>query len=183
MAAELRPARAGDVDALLAIEEAVFGTDRLSRASFRRLVASASAAVLVADADGKVAGYCIVLLRANSPAARLYSIAVGPGRSGRGIGRMLIEAAERKARARSCSALHLEVREDNPRAIAIYGQSGFQITGSQPDYYEDGMTAVRMAKGLVHDDAVAGRVTGKETKQGGASFARRTSKIPRRATL
>jgi ribosomal-protein-alanine acetyltransferase len=183
MAAELRPARAGDVDALLAIEEAVFRTDRLSRASFRRLVASASVAVLVAEADGRIAGYCILLFRANSPVARLYSIAVGPGQSGRGIGRMLIAAAEREARARSCSALRLEVREDNPRAIAIYRQSGFQITGSQPDYYEDGMTAVRMAKGLVLDDAVAGRVAGKETKRGGASFSRRTDKTPRRATL
>lgn len=183
MAAELRPARASDVDALLAIEEAVFRTDRLSRASFRRLVASASASVLVAEADGRVVGYCILLFRSNSAVARLYSIAVGPGQSGRGIGRMLIAAAEREARACSCSALRLEVREDNPRAIAIYGQSGFQVTCRQPDYYEDGMTAVRMHKQLGVDDAVAGRVTGKETKRGGASFSRPTDKLPRRATL
>jgi len=183
MAAELRPARAGDVDALLAIEEAVFRTDKLSRASFRRLVASASAAVLVAEADGQVAGYCILLFRANSSTARLYSIAVGPGRSGRGIGRMLLEAAEQEAQARGRRSLRLEVREDNPRAIAIYGQSGFQITGSQLDYYEDGMTAVRMGKELVRDEAVAARVRSKETKKAGASFSRRTDKIPRRVPL
>jgi ribosomal protein S18 acetylase RimI-like enzyme len=183
MAAELRPARAGDVDALLAIEEAVFPTDRLSRSSFRRLIASSSAAVLVGDVYGSVAGYCIVLFRANSSTARLYSIAVGPGQSGRGIGRMLIDGAKREAGARCCSVLRLEVREDNPRAIAIYGQSGFQMTGSQADYYEDGMTAVRMAMGLVRDDTVATRVTGRETKRGGASFSQPKDKLPRRATL
>lgn len=182
MAAELRPARAGDVDALLAIEEAVFRTDRLSRESFRRLIASKSAAVIVAARDGRVAGYCTVLFRANSPTARLYSIAVGPGQSGRGIGRMLIAAAEREARARSCNALRLEVREDNPRAIAIYRKSGFRTTGSQADYYEDAMTAVRMDKQLGADNGAAGRVTGKETNRGGESFAQRTDKIPRRVT-
>jgi len=184
MAAELRWARAGDVDALLAIEEAVFRTDRLRRESFRRLVASKSAAVLVAEVAGTVAGYCITLFRANSSGARLYSIAVDPGQSGRGVGRMLLEAAEREAQARGRRSLRLEVRQDNPRAIAIYGKSRFQITGSQADYYEDGMTAVRMGKRLGVDGAVAAhRVKAKETKKAGASFSRPTDKFPRRAPL
>jgi len=183
MAAELRWARAGDVDALLAIEDAVFETDKLSRSSFRRLIVSQSAAVVVAEAEGRVAGYCVVLFRANSSVARLYSIAVDPAQSGRGIGRMLLEAAEREARARGRDSLRLEVRQDNPRAIAIYGKSHFQITGSQADFYEGRMTAVRMAKGLVRDDTVATRVTGQETKRGGASFSQPKDKLPRRATL
>ena len=49
MAAAIRPARATDVDALSAIERAVFSTDRLTARSFLRLVRSASASVLAAE--------------------------------------------------------------------------------------------------------------------------------------
>lgn len=146
MAADIRPARATDVDALLAIETAVFQTDRLSRRSFRRLVASPSASVLVASVAGQLGGYCIVLFRAGSAAGRLYSIATSPAALGVGIGRALIEAAEKECRSRGRPVLRLEVREDNLRAIAIYEKAGFQRVGEERDYYEDGMTAVRMTK-------------------------------------
>ena len=45
MSAAIRPARASDVDGLVAMEEAVFASDRLSRRSFRHLLASPAAAV------------------------------------------------------------------------------------------------------------------------------------------
>ncbi|MCX7304630.1 MAG: N-acetyltransferase [Hyphomicrobiales bacterium] len=183
MAADIRPARASDVDALLAIENAVFETDRLTRSSLRRLTMSGSAAVIVAEVEASVAGYCILLLRKGAAAARLYSLAVGPGHSGRGIGRMLVKAAEREALARGRRSLRLEVREDNPRAVAIYRQAGFIRTGSRPGYYQDGMAAICMNKLLVE---AASAVTGdraKETSTGSASFSRLTEKTPRRASL
>lgn len=183
MAADIRPARASDVDALLAIENAVFQTDRLSRRSIRRLIGSPSAVALAAWSGGHISGYCILLLREGSSAARLYSIATAPAFAGTGIGRALIDAAEGAAAKRGRRSLRLEVREDNLRALAVYKQAGFVVTGSRPDYYQDGMSAIRMEKPLV-GKAPAGRVrVAKATFASGGSFSRLSKKVPRRAAL
>lgn len=78
MPAEICTARASDVDDLAVIEKAVFATDRISRRSFRQLIERESAELLVAENDGRVAGYAVVLFRKGSGVARLYSIAIGP---------------------------------------------------------------------------------------------------------
>ena len=181
MAADIRPARASDVDALLAIENAVFPTDRLSGRSFRRLIGSPSVVVLVADAGKRVAGYVVLLFRAGSTGARLYSIAAAPDHSGQGTGRALMAAAEREAARRGRSSLRLEVREDNARAIAIYRRAGFEPTGRQPDYYEDGMAAFRMKKELGGEAVRPARRGGKQTLPARARLARLADKIPGRA--
>lgn len=182
MAADIRPARASDVDALLAIENAVFQTDRLSRRSFRRLIAGPSANVLVAEVGRRVVGYCVTLFRAKSPVARLYSVATAPGLSGQGIGRALIETAERQAVKRGRRSLRLEVREDNRRAIAIYEQTGFRPIGREPGYYNDGMAAIRLEKHLSGETLKGVGRGRKETFAASASFSRLAEKIPRRAS-
>src|SRR4051794_36538746 len=138
MPAEIRKARASDVDDLAAIEKAVFSSDRISRRSFRLLIERETAEMLVAESDGRVAGYAIVLFRKGSGVARLYSLATSPFFSGRGIGRMLLAAAEEAAFEHDRMMLRLEVREDNLRAIGIYEQSGYRKIGREPHYYEDG---------------------------------------------
>ena len=148
MVADIRPARASDVDALLAIENAVFATDRISRRSFRQLIERDTAETFVAEVHGKVVGYAIVLFRKGSGVARLYSIAVAPGLSGQGVGRRLLEAAEDIAFEHNRMLLRLEVREENARAIHTYEKSGYRNIGSEPEYYEDGATAVRYEKML-----------------------------------
>ena len=184
MAADIRPARASDVDALLAIENAIFSTDRLSRRSFRRLIGRPSAAVLVAEIGGKVAGYCILLFRAGNPAARLYSIATAPDMAGQGLGRALIEAAERAVVERGKHSLRLEVRQDNERALSIYRRAGFRPAGSKPGYYQDGMTALRMEKSLAGaEPAASGNGNGKAIFAAGGSFSRLIEQTPRRASL
>lgn len=151
MAADIRPARASDVDALDVIEVAVFATDRISRRSFRQLIDRGTAETLVAEVDGKVVGYAMVLFRRGSGVARLYSIAVSPDVSGQGVGRLLLEAAEDIAFEHDRMLLRLEVREDNARAIRIYENGGYRNIGSEPDYYEDGATAIRYEKMLRGD--------------------------------
>ena len=146
MSLAIRPARATDLDALAALELAAFDQDRISRRAFRGLIGSGSARVLVAEEAGSVVGCCVVLRRANSRKARLYSIAVVPGRSG--VGRPLLEAAETGARAHGATALRLEVREDNQRAIRLYEGAGYHPSGRIADYYADGAAALRFEKPL-----------------------------------
>lgn len=148
MLVHLRAARVADIDALVAIENAVFATDRLSRRSFRMLIEGNTAESLVAERDGRIAGYAIVLYRTGSGVARLYSIAVAPKEGGGGIGRALLEAAEEAAYEKDRLVLRLEVREDNARAIAIYERGGYRRIGREADYYEDGAPALRYEKAL-----------------------------------
>ncbi|WP_054308783.1 peptidase C39 family protein [Mesorhizobium sp. 1M-11] len=148
MPAEVRTARTSDVDVLAAIENAVFATDRISRRSFRQFIERETAETLIAESDGKIAGYAIILFRKGSRVARLYSLATDPGFGGLGIGRLLLEAAEDTAFEHDRMMLRLEVREDNSRAIRIYEQAGYRKIGRESDYYEDGAAALRYEKML-----------------------------------
>ena len=60
-AAKLRRGWIGDLDALVALERAVFPTDVLSRRSVRRFLTASSATLLVAEIAGQLAGYVLVL--------------------------------------------------------------------------------------------------------------------------
>lgn len=145
----LRDATTEDLDALVALEERCFASDRLSRRSFRRMIARKTSPLIVADVDGVLQGYVLVLFHAGTPLARLYSVAVAPEARGSGIGRELVSAAEDRARLNDCVALRLEVRRDNAAALALYHALGYRQFGVQEDYYEDHMDAVRMQKSLV----------------------------------
>jgi ribosomal protein S18 acetylase RimI-like enzyme len=142
----IRPADLGDLDALVAIETRAFATDRLSRRSFSRLIVAPTATVLVADAGAEVMGYALVLYRAQSRVARLYSIAVSADRVARGVGRALLAAAEEAACTRGCEAMRLEVHASNRRAAQLYERAGYVAFGHVDRYYEDGGTAVRYEK-------------------------------------
>jgi len=144
---DVRPAQPSDIDALLALE-AVFPTDRLDRRSFRRALRSQTIHVLVIEADG-VAGYAMVHHRSGSTVARLTSLAVRAGSSGRGLGRRLLASMEAAARHRGCGRLHLEVRAENSRAQRLYEAAGYRRFAIAEDYYEDGEPAWRYEKALV----------------------------------
>ena len=149
----VRRAEPGDVDALIKLEHRVFATDRLSRRSLRRLLDSPSAAVLVAVENAQLAGIAIVLFRARSAVARLYSIAVAPHVGGRGVAAMLLDAAEEAALARGCRTMRLEVHRANHAAISRYRKSGYREFGRYRAYYEDGADALRFEKRLRGDAA------------------------------
>jgi ribosomal protein S18 acetylase RimI-like enzyme len=137
-----------DLDALIAIEQTVFTTDIISRRSFRHFLTAPGATVLVAEADGKIAGYVLVLYPPRSKLARLYSIAVAPHSGRRGVGPFLLAAAEEAAHQRGRRAMRLEVHEHNARAIARYEKSGYRLFGRRPGYYDDHGDALRFEKPL-----------------------------------
>ena len=145
---ELRPAMLADVDALADLEERAFRGDRISRRGFRRFVGSQSAALIVAEQDGLVAGYALVLFRNTSGIARLYSIAVAPQFTKRGLGSALLSAAEEAAIARDRVAMRLEVHENNAKAIARYRKAGYNLFGRHFQYYADRGHALRFEKRL-----------------------------------
>ncbi len=142
----VRRSRPTDLDELSALESQVFSVDRMSRRSLRWLLASPSADILVAESQAVFAGAAVVLFRANSDIARLYSLAVVPRLTGRGIGTALIAAVEKAARSRKCRFVRLEVHEKNHGAIVCYRKAGYQQFDRRHEYYEDKGHALRFEK-------------------------------------
>jgi ribosomal protein S18 acetylase RimI-like enzyme len=137
----IRDANRSDIAGLVTIETEVFASDRLSRASFVRMIDRPSAACRVALIDGVLAGYHLLLFRKGSAVARLYSIAVVPGFRGRGVAALLMDDAEAIARGRGSRRLRLEARADNAGAIRLYERRGYRLIRRIPGYYADGAEA------------------------------------------
>lgn len=156
---KLRRGRRGDLDALAALEREIFASHLfaghiISRANFRRLLASPSATFILAQPGliqpgaQRLAGYVLVLYRADSGAARIYSIGVAAAFRRRGLAGMLVRAAEKDAVARSRKAMRLEVRLDERGIIALYESFGYQRVGRVPGYYGGRVDALRLEKPL-----------------------------------
>lgn len=148
LATRLRAAKAADLDALVALENRVFTADIMSRRSFRRFLASPYAVLRIAEHQDRFAGYVLVLFRPGSAVARLYSIAVVPDMTGRGIGPILLTAAEKAAIGRRCASMRLEVQDHNTAAVARYAKSGYRLRGRRRRYYDDGGDALHYEKDL-----------------------------------
>ncbi len=160
-AAEIRIRRARDADLarLVEIENAIFVTDRMSRRQLRHHLANPQADLLVATRAGEIAGAAVVFFHARHRVGRLYSIAVAAEARGTGVGKALLEAAERVARRRGRETFRLEVRTDNAHARRLYERRGYHAIGTKAGYYEDGCDAVRYEKALTR---TGGRVPSRE---------------------
>lgn len=148
----VRLAARADLDRLAAIEEAAFSGDRASRRALLHAITSPTIDCLVAEEGGQVIGYASLERRRNARAAHLSSLAVAPSVMGRGLGRVLLQAAETCARTSGFERLRLEVRADNGPARRLYERTGYTALIAIADYYEDGATAWRYEKRLTPPD-------------------------------
>jgi [ribosomal protein S18]-alanine N-acetyltransferase len=146
-ACSIRGARLGDIEGILALEQ-LFETDRVSRRALRRFLRVPSASVWVAVGLEGVLGSCILLTKANTARARIYSLIVSPRARGQGLASRLLEAAERAARRAGCDWMVLEVARDNHAARALYEKRGYRWQRALSAYYEDGSDGDRLEKPL-----------------------------------
>lgn len=146
---ELRVANGADLDALVALEEASFDSDRLSRRSFRYHLQHESSLLLVGVASGELRAYALVFMRVGTSLARLYSIAVDRRCAGQGIGQQLLENVEARAAEQGRMFMRLEVRPDNTAAIKLYERLGYRRFGVYKDYYDDHADALRFEKRIL----------------------------------
>jgi ribosomal protein S18 acetylase RimI-like enzyme len=136
----IRPARPDDGPALRALDVQTWSPDvtpggppEPGREFFARGLEPAD--VLVAEVDGAVAGYVALghptPLESNRHVLHVRGLAVSPEHRGQGLGRALMEAAERAARARGARRLTLRVLGPNTPARALYESCGFAVEGVQ----------------------------------------------------
>lgn len=142
----IRAAQLTDLDALVALENISFETDRLSRRSFRHWLTTTHCALLVAEHQQQLCGYILIIYHPGTRLARVYSLAVLPQKRGMGIAKALMLAGEQAAQDDGRFYLRLEVSVDNAPAIGLYQALGFQKFGFYRDYYEDHKDALRYQK-------------------------------------
>ena len=143
----VRPARAGDVADVAALDRHLFGPDAWSAAQVaEELVGERRRAWVAGD---PLVGYAVTL-RVGDPAelVDLQRIAVRPDHRRRGLARALLEAALADAADSGADRMLLEVSADNPGALAFYAAEGFAEIDRRRGYYRDGADAVVMQRPL-----------------------------------
>jgi ribosomal-protein-alanine N-acetyltransferase len=101
--------------------------------------------VMVIEDQGRVQGFIAGTMTSHTQ-ARILLLGVVRGYRRRGFGSMLLKEFIREAERMGASAITLEVRVSNPKAIGFYRKHGFDITGLIPNYYNDGEDAFVMGR-------------------------------------
>ncbi|MEP7284069.1 MAG: ribosomal protein S18-alanine N-acetyltransferase [Rubrivivax sp.] len=138
MSAVLRPAAlprrmaVGDIDAVLAIEQAAYAFP-WTHGNFVDSVAAGHWSELHFDTEGRLAAYAVALPVVDE--MHLLNLTVAPALQGRGRARALLDRLQAECRERSLVTLWLEVRVSNTRARRLYGWRGFDEVGLRRAYY------------------------------------------------
>ncbi|MDW3215521.1 MAG: GNAT family N-acetyltransferase [Ilumatobacteraceae bacterium] len=160
----LRGYRSDDLDAVHAINEAeVPAVGSVTRDELAHIASEASIA-LVAEFDGVVAGFCLVLAPGADYGSSNFAwfaeryddfvyldrVAISPAFQRRGIGRALYAEVERVAPDRCHSArdflLEVNLRPRNDQSLAFHAGLGFVEVGRRDTDY--GVTVSMLAKPL-----------------------------------
>lgn len=102
------------------------------------------------DASGslRIVGHVVFWLIHDE--VHVLNVACDPDFRRRGVGRMLVEAAEQTGQEKGAILSTLEVRRGNVAAIGLYKGLGYGQVGVRPRYYADnGEDALVMTKTLV----------------------------------
>jgi ribosomal-protein-alanine acetyltransferase len=143
----VRDAREDDLDAVMAMESSIFGTDAWPREMMRAEMTNPNCRYLVAELAHApvVVAYAGLLCPPGSGDGDIQTIAVSPDMRGQGIAREMMTELMAEAGRRHATRVFLEVRADNESAQALYRDLGFIPVGVRAGYYQpDAVDAVTM---------------------------------------
>ena len=93
--------------------------------------ASPGTIVFVAECVNRIVGvlsfHCIPLFHADGCLGRITSLIVAPDYRQRGLGRLLVGAAEEFARAHGCARIEVTSGDHRPEAHAFYEHLGYRL--------------------------------------------------------
>ena len=106
-----------------------------SEASIAHYMESGNMVFIVARNGSIPVGYAAVQCILDE--GNLVSIGVDDGFRNMGIATELLDIVYEEAFAAGVRTIHLEVRESNEPAIALYEKEGFTKNGRRPDFYRE----------------------------------------------
>lgn len=138
----IRAATPDDVDAIVAIERAVFEAEAWSDTLVDLELVAPGRVVVVAEYEDALVGYASAAVIAE--VADLTRIAVKWADRREGVGTALLATLLDAAAERGAERMMLEVADTNEPALAFYVVSGFVEIARRRDYYGRGVDAVVM---------------------------------------
>ncbi len=146
-----RVAGPNDLDALYRFEILCFREHRFRRNHVDWILRNERALTLVED--GRKAVTAAMMLLFEGHVCRVLSVAVAPKSRRRGIGTLMMQAAEAVCRERGLSTIRLEVSTKNLVAIEFYRRLGYRTDGVLYGYYSWGEDAYSMRKAILPPSA------------------------------
>lgn len=130
----MRAMTQADVDAVLAIEQAV---QRFpwTRGNFADALNSGYLCCVDETERDGIRGYAVMMPVADE--AELLNIGVAAAQQRKGLGRAMLSEMLEAARAKKLRRVFLEVRSGNVAAIALYRSAGFNEIGVRRGYYQN----------------------------------------------
>jgi ribosomal protein S18 acetylase RimI-like enzyme len=136
----IRPARPEDLEPLVVLLQELFQIEKdfipnptLQRNGLKQLLNEDRAIILIAESCGEVAGMCtvqtLISTAEGGPAGVLEDMIVTARLRRQGIGRTLIEVAEKWAKEHGLTRLQLLAESDNEAALSFYERTGWHKTG------------------------------------------------------
>jgi ribosomal protein S18 acetylase RimI-like enzyme len=81
--------------------------------------------VMIAEYEGEVAG--VIVGTIDGTRGYFYRLAVNPALQGRGIGRKLVEALEKRFKERGVTRVFIMVNQDNKKVLPFYSLLGYEV--------------------------------------------------------
>jgi ribosomal-protein-alanine acetyltransferase len=127
----LRAMTHGDIEAVMRIERSIYPYP-WTAGNFSDSLSSGYLCT-VAELDGMMAGYAVMMFTPYE--AHLLTIGIASGCQRRGWGSALLNALLEAARDAGAERVLLEVRPSNTPALALYRRNGFSEIGVRRGYY------------------------------------------------
>lgn len=144
----LRDCKPGDLAVLYEIDTACFPAGiSYTIEEIESFVSHRNSRTWLAEENGVVAGFLIAQRTARG-AMHIITIDVRADWRRRGVGALLMDAAEAWGRRCGMRLASLETAEDNLTAQVFYRKRGYSILGRVDGYYADGAAALVMGKPL-----------------------------------
>ena len=140
----LRSYESRDLDAIVELDAECFDPPfRFSKTAMRRFAEAENAWVVVAVAEGALAGFCIVHMeQAESlDVGYVVTIDVAVGFRRRGLGEQMLAAGEAWVRASGGAGMMLHVFVKNDAAVRFYERLAYKRVGAQRGFYGPGIDA------------------------------------------
>jgi ribosomal-protein-alanine N-acetyltransferase len=141
VAVELRAYRPADLDAMVALDDVCFAAPfRFSREAMRNFAEAKRARVVVAEADGALAGFAV--LHVGRGAAYVVTLDVAREHRRAGLATKLMDELAAQARSAGCSEVRLHVHDRNQAALRFYERRGFVLQAAVQGFYGNGLDAL-----------------------------------------
>ena len=129
----IRPAVAADADRAAALIASLGGEFDIAGVTER--LARIDQPQLVAESSGQVVGLCglhvMIALHRARPVGRITVLVVDDGFRGKGVGKALVDAAERHFRDIGCELMEVTSNNKLVAAHAFYDRMGFEQTSKR----------------------------------------------------